>query len=295
MRRLAPSVVLAVLALGVAACTGAGNPVAKAARSPHRAAVRIVAHAAVVVGTRAEALSVGNEMLAKVTPPPGSRPAPLSRLGAQLSGHVEGISRPWLVVPYRAYLLPMRARAAARYLFTHVPHGFGFVGSWQDQGGINGYQTGALPAGIEGRSLYIDLMPGPAGNAVMLEYAIVYWYPPRTPAERLVASRFRAIRISGMEKGSPTTTTTSRHLIDAVVSAVDQMALFPNEGLLCAPPGPGPTFNLELVPAAPTQPEVMLGSSGCGGDYFEVGGKPQPALIDPHNAIGNIVSAYLGT
>jgi hypothetical protein len=127
----------------------------------------------------------------------------------------------------------------------------------------------------------------------MLEYAVVNWYPPRTPAEHLVAGRFRAVRIRGMGEGDRTRTTTSRQFIDAVARAVNRMGAFPSEGLLCAPPG-SPSYALELVPAVRTQQEVGLGSPHCGFVSVEVGGRVQPALIDPDNAITEITEAFLG-
>jgi hypothetical protein len=54
MRRMAALVVLAMVALGLAACSVAGSPAMRAAHGPSRASVRITAHS-VVVGTRAEA------------------------------------------------------------------------------------------------------------------------------------------------------------------------------------------------------------------------------------------------
>jgi hypothetical protein len=42
-----------------------------------------------------------------------------------------------------------------------------------------------------------------------------------------------------------------------------------------------------------SEPEVIVSSPGCGADYFEINGKAQPALIDPHNAIGELAAAFL--
>jgi hypothetical protein len=247
-------------------------------------------------GDRAEALALGNRVLDAITLPMGSRrydglplPAPLRGLTFSFTGTVD---------PYVAYRLPVAMPKAARYLEAHLPANLG-NGATGQTSRIHGPTTMMTvtsdlqqpPAGIAQVQLYENVVPGPHGTSLLLAEALVTWYPPRSAAEQLTAARFAAIRITQDPAHLPVTTN-ARDFMDAAVGILDRLPAMPG-----GPPHFCPTvettYQLVLVPAQPSQPDVVVHVDGCEADTVTVGGRPQPTLQDIGDAVYRLTAAFL--
>jgi len=234
-------------------------------------------------GSRSAALAAAGKLLREVVLPHGTRrlpqyPAPAGLGSAGVSWGMPHTSAD----EYRLYSVPAASPAAQSFILAHLPprtagSGSGTVGSRSGAELIVYTSPDSLPAGIDGMQLVYTIVAGPGGSSLVRVDVQVIWYPPRSPAEYLVASRFRSVRITALPSAA-TVTSTSPGVIGQVVHLVDTAEAAAHQPFGC--PLITQFYSIVLTPAVAGQPEVDLDPTGCGTVTVRVGGRAQPVLED---------------
>jgi hypothetical protein len=241
-------------------------------------------------GSQAEAEQFGQQLLATVKLPRGSRQLPPQLQPAQLQrfGGNDVVGGP-AVLPFRLYQLPLSMPAAIAFVQVHLPSGVTsapqYWGKMLANGNTDavveeyaGAQARTVPAGIAIAELEYAVVPRSAHTSVMQVSAQVIWYPPRPAVEDFAAATFRAVRLSDDSGRSRTIakTFTSEQIVGRVVSLLDQMHVSTTPADACSLLG-GNGSELELLPALSSQQPVYAESS-CVGYQISIGAKPEPGL-----------------
>jgi hypothetical protein len=277
--------VIIAAAAGLAGLAGCGT--APAGRAPNTTvdAGQVRPVGGPPAGRRAEAVAAVARLLGSLIFPAGTRrlpgrPIPVSlRSSGQLAAGV-----PLWVDRHRLYRLAMTPEAAADYVSAHRPASTIVVDSGQYFSRVGGIvltltvQPRRMPAGVYGAELTENIAPGPRGSALLLADAQATWYPPRSAAEYLNASRFRSVRVTASGLHGARTTVWPRPTVRAVVALLDGLHAAPTVYISC--PAPMVTYRLTFVPAVPRQPEVVVLADGCLEVSLSVAGREQPALWD---------------
>jgi hypothetical protein len=238
-------------------------------------------------GSRAAALTLARQMLARLVVPPGSQAAYPSPVPPPLSVPATGGASPYTVELHRFVLVREPAAAVQSFLLAHVPAGMRWAGDGLAQGTTNAvtvlsvdYSPRSLASGLTNAELSTAAMPSAGGDTLIRADASVSWFPPRSPAEQLNATSFGSVTVTATEMfPQPRTTTrtiTSPVLIARLVALVDSLPATPYQNVAamsCAPDGT--VYRVGFTPG------VVIYAGGCGGsDAVTARGKDQPRLYD---------------
>jgi hypothetical protein len=291
---------IAAIACALAGCGSLHAPASLSGPSSRPAAARGSTPAA---GSRAQALALARQMLARLVLPAGARPAvprhqpqPLSR--AQL-GPMTSVDL------HKMFTAALPMRTVAQYLITHPPAGMKLTGTGREGQGRSGtghppklepattiaeslsYQPRALPRWVY--SAELDITMTPAGNGSLLRAdAEVTWYPPRTAAEYLDPSGYRAVLVSlsvaGRDPLPRPRLVTSRAAVERLARLLDSLPAAPEVAFVSCPMITA-TYWFRFEPRGHRgRPAVVL-AGGCFTDVITVNGRRQPPLWDPANRL----------
>jgi hypothetical protein len=251
-------------------------------------AVRTTAHAGdlgPVAGSRALAVASAQRLLGLLVLPAGSRRLPARPVPPGLSQPGVSVGGPGNFLDQdRLYRLPLTVTHAITFLRAHeLP---GTVDSGTSGGGnadgvtitAIAFTNRSVPPGINQIDLVETLTPEPGGSSLLRADAQVLWYPPRSAAEYLIATRFRSVRITLTPSDGSKTVQGGQRTIRALVAVLNSMHATPRLIFPC--PMEWPLYKLVFAPAAPAQRAVIVQSDSCGTDQVSVGGRPQPELFD---------------
>jgi hypothetical protein len=235
-------------------------------------------------GSPAEARVEGRRLLGSLILPTGSRRIAPRRVPQR----AQSIGSSNLVDVSRFFRVPLPMADVASYLRTHPPAGMRFRGDGTDSSPRSSVQfvffmLTAPPAGIESDSqLLASLAPGPHGGTVVRADSELVWYPPRSVAENLRPSRYRAVTVKATFPGSHPRTIARTFLSPAVIARLtavaDSLHTLPSETIYGCPPL-AYEFTVEFA-ARPPWPAALISADFCQGDLVTVAGTPQPALQD---------------
>jgi hypothetical protein len=247
-------------------------------------------------GTRAQALALARRMLDDLvlpggvairlvrTPPPALR-RPAEELG---SGH--------LVDRHEILKLPVPARELARFLHRHVPPGMTRTGSGRSGGGSQPVLTfltdswRRLPAGMYEADLITSVLAARGGVTLLRSDAEVIWYPPRTNAEYVKPSRFRAVTASmttlNPKRHTVRRTFTSRTIITMLARSLNSLHADP--GLVFGCPAITASYRISFLPATARQGRIVAAPSMCQVVAMTVAGHPQPDLLGSQRPVSVI-------
>jgi hypothetical protein len=247
-------------------------------------------------GTRAQAIALARRMLDDLvlpsgvairfvrTPPPALR-RPAEELG---SGH--------LVDRHEILKLPVPARELAGFLRRHVPPGMTRTGSGRSGGGSQPVLTfltdswRRLPGGLYEADLVTSVLAARGGMSLLRSDAEVIWYPPRTNAEYVNPSRFRAVTVSmttlNPKRLAMRRTFTSRTIITVVARSLNSLHADP--GLVFGCPASTASYRISFLPATASQGRIVAAPSTCQVVAMTVDGRPQPDLLGSQRPIGVI-------
>jgi len=234
-------------------------------------------------GSRAAALTLARQMLARLVVPAGSQaahPPPLSVSSA-------GGNLPYTVELHRFVLVHEPVAVVQSFLLAHVPAGMSWAGDGLAQGTANtvtvlsvAYSPRSLASGLTNAQLGTAAMPLADDDTLIRADAGVSWFPPRSAAEQLTAASFRSVTVTATEMfprpRTVTRTFTSPVVIGRLAALVNSLPAtpYPDVAAMSCAPG-GTVYRLGFTPG------VVIYAGGCGAsDAITVNGKEQPRLWD---------------
>lgn len=287
-----PAVIAAgsAVLLALAGCGEAYQSAGRAALAAARPAVRYDGHGAGALARR---------LLADLTLPQGARRWPW-RLRPRMLG--PGLGAPLTdVIDLRAlYRLSQPVMPAEGFLIGHVRGGL-VVGDHTIRAGTLGaaqadFDPAALPRGIYLQALTIGLVPAKGGGSVLRVDAFVAWYPRRTAAEHIDASRYRAVTVTAPARGGSTITRTfTRHSAVAKLAAtVNSLPAMPDVVRFCPLMSAATSYSLVFTPAASRWPRIVAATQGCSVYTMTVGGRSQPPLYEGGSKLTAAIRKLVG-
>ena len=240
-------------------------------------------------GSRAVARALGWRMLARFRLPAGARRA--GRRAWIGTGPADRPGPADVTSVSAFYQMPVPLAALDRYLLEHVPSGMTRYGA--DSGPVVtgvfdqvSYALRHAPGWAEPRTrLLVTAVRGRHGGALLRIDARVAWFTPRTAAEYLRPSAYRAVvaraevpdAAPGAGYRTLRWTFTSRAAIRDLAAVLNGLHAQAGRARRC--PASPPKFRLSFVPRH--GPPVVVTPAGCAGDAVTVGGRRQPMLVDP--------------
>jgi hypothetical protein len=238
-------------------------------------------------GSRAAALTLARQMLARLVVPAGSQAAHPSPVPPPLSVSSAGGNLPHTVELHRFVLVHEPAAAVQSFLLAHVPAGMSWAGDGLAPGTTNtvtvlsvAYSPRSLASGLTNAQLGTAAMPSADGDTLIRADAGVTWFPPRSAAEQLTAASFRSVTVTATEMfprpRTVTRTFTSPVVIGRLVALVNALPAtpYPDVAAMSCAAG-GTVYRLGFTPG------VVIDAGGCGAsDAITVNGKEQPRLWD---------------
>ena len=238
-------------------------------------------------GSRAAALTLARQMLARLVVPAGSQAAHPSPVPPPLSVSSAGGNLPYTVELHRFVLVREPVATVQSFLLAHVPAGMSWAGDGLEQGTANtvtvlsvAYSPRSLASGLTNAQLDTAAMPSAGGDTLIGADASVSWFPPRSVAEQLTAASFRSVTVTATEMfpqpRAVTRTFTSPVVIGRLVALVNSLPAtpYPDVAAMSCAAG-GTVYRLGFTPG------VVIYAGGCGAsDAITVNGKEQPRLWD---------------
>ena len=238
-------------------------------------------------GSRAAALTLARQMLARLVVPAGSQAADPSPVPPPLSVSSAGGNLPYTVELHRFVLVREPVATVQSFLLAHVPAGMGWAGDGLAPGTTNtvtvlwvAYSPRSLASGLTNAELGTAALPSAGGDTLIRADASVSWFPPRSAAEQLTAASFRSVTVTATEviprPLTVTRTFTSPAVIGRLVTVADSLPAtpYPDVAAMSCAAG-GTAYTLKFAPG------VVVYAGGCGAsDAVTVNGKQQPRLWD---------------
>jgi hypothetical protein len=157
-------------------------------------------------GSRAAALTLARQMLARLVVPAGSHAAHPSPVPPPLSVSSAGDGLPYTVELHRLVLVREPAAAVQSFLLGHVPAGMSWAGDGLAPGTANtvtvlsvAYSPRSLASGLANADLGTAAMPSAGAGTLIRADAGVSWFPPRSAAEQLTAAGFGSVTVTATE------------------------------------------------------------------------------------------------
>lgn len=293
------AVALTGAAITIALAAGCGTvPAPQPGTTPNVAGH--ASHASPEAGSAQKARRLAEELLARLVAPAGAHPIawhpPPALQQTQIAlgvTHQADVHKLWLV--------PEPMPALAGFIQAHPPAGLPFNGFSQlVSGGRIASETTAffarsLPPGIRQAQLVLEIAPAGKDVSMLRADGEVIWYPPRSAAEDLASTRWRAVTVTAnFLDPAPhiaRLTFTAPAVIAALVRFLDTLPATPGGFMSC--PNTSVTYTLAFTPPGAARPSLLAGTSACGIVQVTVDGHAQPALDDRNGLILRAAQAAL--
>jgi hypothetical protein len=197
----------------------------------------------------------------------------------------------------RGYLVPRPLATVLSFLRHHIPAGTTQkdYGAGSDPEKAVSYMLAREPDGVSGTLFVAAVAPdGPARTWLRLD-AMVDWTLPRTPAEHIDASRYRAVVVTGFgysPRKTVTRTVTTPSVIAKFARQLNAMHTA-GDGIYNCPNYAGGD-HLTFEPKPGRAPVVKVQEGPCFFLQITVGGKGQPSLAGAGDLLA-LVSRLTGT
>ncbi len=256
-------------------------------------------------GSRAEARTFARQLMVRLVFPPGTQSAQVSPLPPLLRDPwlgLAGSSAPGAVDLGQLDSVSLSLAATQAFLLTHAPSGANGTGTGH-QNGPGGVieqdlyvQLGAVPRGINDAEIVMLMTPRGAASTLIATYIHVIWFPSRTAAEYLDTADFGAVAVRAVV-ANPKLHSVTRILkspadIAKLAGLLNGFSAAPDTMRTC--PSSFTTYEITFEPLTAGHAAVMATTYGCYAATVTVGGIPQPALLDPHNALEVAAAPMLG-
>jgi hypothetical protein len=275
------------------------------ARSSSGGASTVSAQTAPQAGSQAEAAAFARHLLARMLFPAGAQPVSPSDLLSSLRDpwtSLAGSSAPGAVDLGRHDAISQSPAAAEEYFLTHMPNGADSTGTGR-QNGSSGIaerdlyiHIGSLPRGINDAEIVILMAPQGATSTLISTYVHVIWFPSRTAGEYLDASDLKAVSIRAILLNPKlhyiTRAFKSPEDVAALAGLLNSFTAAPPVMRTC--PSGVATFQITFQPRSVQAPNVTATTNGCYSATITTAGIPQPALLDPRNALAVTAAHMLG-
>lgn len=293
------------MAATAAAVTSMAVVLAGCGTSPGGSASTVSAQTGPQTGSRAEAATFARHLLASTQFPAGSRPVSPSHLPSALRDpwtSSAGSSAPGAVDLGRHDAVSESPASVEAFLLTHVPSGADSTATGR-QNGPSGIaerdlyiHIGSLPRGINDAEVVILMVPQEAASTLISTYVHVIWFPSRTADEHLDAADLNAVSIRATLLNPKlhylTRTFKSPADVAALAGLLNSLAAAPPATHTC--PSGVATFQITFQPRKIQASNVVATTYGCYGATITADGIPQPALLDPRNALAVNAARMLG-
>jgi hypothetical protein len=255
-------------------------------------------------GSRAQAETFARDLLTRFAVPAGTRPVRLSPVPLSLRNPwagPAGSSAPGSVDLGQLDEVTLTSAATRAFMLTHEPSGADMTGTGQENSpdGVRDLYihlgSRFLPRGINAAEAVVLMVPRSAASTLMSIYVHVLWFPSRTAAEHLDAADFSAVTVSAVVNGA------KLHRVTRIIRSAADIAALARllNGFHAAPDTTqscpsGNTFQISFDPRTAEQAQVVVTTYGCYGATVTSRGVPQPALLDPGNAVATAAARMLG-
>lgn len=249
-------------------------------------------------GSRTQASRLAERLVAHVALPPGS--ARFSGPVPPVFGPGTGPSPPETVMASRIWTSPASTGQVSFFASAHPVAGTRFLTAFsgspgQPALGVDDLLT-ALPPGIAQGIVDVAITPGNQGGSLVRVVAIVVWYPPRSPAERIPPG-MRAVTVSvtnlTVKPRVVVRTFTSPGIVDRLAALLNGMNASPSiAGRSCAADLISYRLAFATAPGAP--PSFIATTGICGTVATVAHGTLQPLLADPNGMLSQIAISLLG-
>lgn len=243
----------------------------------------------------AKAAAVASHLVAEMTFPAGTKPAPLRSIPSALHS-ADPLNEP-AAHAERLLVAPVKPAVAWAVLLAHRPFspGAGQMGSE-----VNSEPTGsdvllaAPEPGVSAAMASVWMEPWHDGTTLIAVYGYATWLPARTAAEHLNPAGFRSITISAStiapHPGTTTRTFTSAADIARVAAFLNARPAAPEVAVPC--PLPATSYQVSFAPKAKGGPVVNV-SSSCMTDQITVNGAAQPLVWDQQSGLAALLRSLL--
>jgi hypothetical protein len=242
-------------------------------------------------GSRAEATTLGGQLLSRLRLPPGALRLPAEPLPPSLSQPAVGCAGCTTYVDVHQLLaLAEPVASVVTFFAAHAPAGMAVSGTGQGSGPASGpyqevdYSVPQVPVGIAGAQVVLTVVPGASGGSMLRADAQVTWYPPRTFAEYIDPDYYHALTITATIYGRGVHTVhavvTSQAIIARLAEALDRSPAWPPGLVSC--PADQVSYQLAFSVSRQARPDVVVWAvpSSCPATGITVGGQPQPSVSD---------------
>ena len=256
-------------------------------------------------GSRAQAETFARHLMARLVFPPSTQPVRLSPLPSLLRNPwvgPAGSSAPGSVDLGQLDAVSLGQAATEAFLLTHAPSGANLTGTGHQNGPGGDIERdlyihlSSLPRGINDAEIVMLMIPRGATSTRIATYVRVIWFPSRTAAEHLDTADFGtvSVRATLLNPKLHHVTRTFRSAADLarLAGLLNRLSAEPNTMHTC--PSSIATYQITFEPRTVQQPAVVVTTYGCYGATVTTGGVPQPALLDPGNAVAVTAARMLG-
>jgi hypothetical protein len=256
-------------------------------------------------GGRAEAETFARQVMTQLALPPRTQPAQPSALPASLRDPWAGPagSAPAGSVDLgRVYAARQTPEDTEAFLLSHPPSGAGSPGTGQENGPHEitelylYFQVSSLPDGINDAEVMMLMVPREAASTLLATYIHVSWFPSRTAAEHLDSADFDAVSVHALllnrKPHNVERTFGSPADIAELAGLLNGLAAAPGTAHTC--PASLASYQISFEPRTVQHAGVAVTTTGCNSVTVTTGGVPQPALLDPRNALAATAARMLG-
>jgi hypothetical protein len=256
-------------------------------------------------GSRAQAEAFARQLMARLVFPSGTQPVRLSPLPSLLRdpwAGPGGSSAPGSVDVGRLDTVSLGLAGTQAFLLTHAPGGANLTGTGHQNGPDGDVERdlyihlGSLPRGINDAEIVMLMIPRGATSTRIATYVRVIWFPSRTAAEHLDPADFGAVSVRAtlLNPKLHNVTRTFRSSADLarLAGLLNGLSAEPNTMHTC--PSSTATYQITFEPRTVQHSAVVVTTYGCYGATVTTGGVPQPALLDPGNAVAASAARMLG-
>jgi hypothetical protein len=252
-----------------------------------------------------EAETFARQLIAHIMLPPGSHPVRLTRVPLPLNdpwAGPAGSAAQGSIDLGQFDTTSLSPAASEAFLLTHALRGADAVGSGQENGpaGIVArdlyFHLGSLPRGIADAEVVLLMVPREAASTLIASYVHVAWSPSRKAAEYLNEADFGVMSVHVVflnpTPHSVTKTFRSPADISELTRLLNGLSAEPDVVHTC--PAEVASYQITFEPRSARQARVVITALGCYGVSVATSGIPQPALLDPRNAVVAAASRLLG-
>jgi hypothetical protein len=256
-------------------------------------------------GGHEQAETFARHLMARLVFPPDTQPVRLSPLPSLLRDPwlgPAGSSASGAVDLGRLDAVSLSLAATEAFLLTHAPGGAKLTGTGYRNGPGGNIERdlyvhlGSLPRGINDAEIVMLMIPQEAASTRIATYVHVIWFPSRTAAEHLDMADFGSVSVRAtlLNPKLHHVTRTFRSPADLarLAGLLNRLSAEPNTMHTC--PSSSATYQITFAPRTVQHAAVVVTTYGCYGATVTIGQVPQPALLDPGNAVAATAARMLG-